>query len=84
MEETNRNVEARVDNAMQEVLGYVPQPDDNLTLAIDSMQKLELLIALEQSLGVPFDDEALAADWWSSRAGIASYVLRALGNVGSA
>jgi acyl carrier protein len=78
---TSANAEAEVENAMHEVLGYVPQADDDLTSVIDSMQKLELLIALEQSLLVPFDDEALAADWWSSRAGIVGYVRQALANV---
>jgi hypothetical protein len=68
------DVAQTVDSALEEVLGYVPSPEDDLTVAIGSMQKLELLIALEESLAVPFDDEALAAEWWGSRAGILSYV----------
>ena len=84
MEEISVNADTEVESAMQLVLGFVPEPDDDLTSVIESMHKLELLIELEQKLGIPFDDEALAADWWSSRTAIVTYVREALASLESA
>jgi acyl carrier protein len=67
------DLEEQIDNALREVLGYVPADQEDLSTAIDSMQKLELLIALEENLSIPFDDEALGAEWWASRKGIVTY-----------
>lgn len=78
------DVQLQVDSALQEVLGYVPAPDDDLTSVVDSLLKLELLVVLEQKLAVPFEDEALAADWWSSRNGITTYVKNSLSPAGPA
>ncbi|AVT40932.1 hypothetical protein C6W10_35850 [Plantactinospora sp. BB1] len=76
-------VTEQVDNALREVLGYLPPDDEDLTGSIDSMQKLELLVLLEQNLAIPFQDEALGADWWASRSGIIGYVESARAQVGS-
>lgn len=75
-------VAGQVDDALREVLGYEPSADEDLTGAIDSMQKLELLVLLEQHLAIPFEDEALAADWWGTRSGIISYAESARAQVG--
>ena len=66
-------VAEHVDKALREVLGYEPSADEDLTGAIDSMQKLELLVLLEQNLAIPFEDEALNADWWGTKSGIVGY-----------
>jgi acyl carrier protein len=70
---TGADLEEQIDIALREVLGYVPADEEDLSTAIDSMQKLELLIAFEESLLIPFDDEVMGAEWWASRHGIVTY-----------
>lgn len=72
-------IEQGVLAALEEVLGYRPTPDESLTDTLDSIQRLELLVLLEESLSLPFEDDAMAADWWDTRSGIVGYVSDALG-----
>jgi hypothetical protein len=74
----DHNVEDRVDAALQEVLGYAPQAGEDLTDALDSIQKLEFLILLEERLSLPFGDDAIAGPWWSRREDIVAFVSSAL------
>jgi len=76
-------VAEQVGKALREVLGYEPSADEDLTGAIDSMQKLELLVLLEEYLAIPFEDEALSADWWGTLSGIVAYAESARPQVSS-
>lgn len=66
-------LEQHVDSALQEVLGYPPAPNEDLS-ELDSLQRLEILVVLEERAGLPFDDEALVGDWWSDRTALTAYL----------
>jgi acyl carrier protein len=74
MSEAQGDVAAQVDSALREILGYVPPAEDDLTDAMDSIQRLELLIALEEQLGTSLQDNVLDGTWWASRDYIVSLV----------
>lgn len=74
-------VEENVYAALREILGYLPEPTDDLDTDIDSMQKLELLVVLEEKLGIPFGDDAVGGDWWGSREAIVAHVRDEIGQL---
>jgi acyl carrier protein len=62
--------------ALTDVLGYKPAEDDDLVGAMDSMQKLEVVITLEEAFDIDFDDESLDGNWWATPANIVGFFER--------
>jgi acyl carrier protein len=62
-----------VDAALSEVLGHEPAPDEDLS-ALDSLERLEVLVTLEEQVDLPFSDDWLVGQWWSTREALTAHL----------
>jgi hypothetical protein len=81
-ESTQAGIGSILDEALHEVLGHAPDADHDLATLLDSMQKLEVLIILEERLEASFEEEDVT-EWWTTRdrllASVAEAVRRTAG-----
>ncbi len=85
MTQNQTDIGTHVDSALTEILGYPPAREEDLTGAMDSIQRLELLIAIEERLGGALSDHVIAGDtWWASRDTIVAVVTETIARDGAA
>lgn len=64
-------IDHEVDAIFTEILGYVPNDEEDLTEAMTSVNRLEFLIIAEERLGLSLQENDLAPDtWWGTSSSI--------------